>query len=262
MIILPRPALDKHRESTQKKSTVVSQAAAWCMPGRLGGNHAADQLHAARGALRAMAELRVNIHSLVLNGPHIGGSVKAAKKLMARTLKVKESEAKEAMTYEGSYSGTPEQKVLAWCGARKTLAVRRVYTTNDHFAKTGSGPQRGNAGNRGVVFAGSRRCLAGRCGTRGSTCRTRWRRTCTRVLHCASWTCPTNYSPTSGMAAARLPRVCHVSATWLPIRSIDRFIAWMRACSRKSSRKSSRKFSRVGLSVHSAGVSWPTLCGR
>jgi hypothetical protein len=74
-----------------------------------------------------MAELRVNIHSLVLNGPHIGGSVKAAKKLMARTLKVKESEAKEAMTYEGSYSGTPEQKVLAWCGAGKTLAPCLYY---------------------------------------------------------------------------------------------------------------------------------------
>eukprot|EP01043_Picozoa_sp_COSAG02_P002582 COSAG02_NODE_60_length_43475_cov_59.494582_10_plen_3160_part_00 len=89
-------------------------AAGWCIAGRLGGTHAADQLHAANGALRAMAELRTNIHQLVLAGPHIGGSVKASKRLTVSTLHDRENHAKTAITYEGSYSGTPEQKCLAW----------------------------------------------------------------------------------------------------------------------------------------------------
>ena len=96
------------------KMSEVGLAAAWCMAGRLGSTHAADQMHAAKGALRAMAQLRTNIHQLVLAGPHIGGSVKASKRLTVDTLHHRENEAKDAMTYEGSYSGNPEQKCLAW----------------------------------------------------------------------------------------------------------------------------------------------------
>ena len=101
-------------------------AAAWCIAGQIGLSQATDELHAARGGLRALAVLRTELFRLIQGGPHIGGNIKASERFMAKTLAAREAEAKDSMTYEGSYTGRKEQKALAWIAEVTGMPLRHT----------------------------------------------------------------------------------------------------------------------------------------